>query len=197
MEALDALAVALRGRLIERARSGEAGAAAGVDLETEVRELVGREAAPLPEAEREALCARVVLLATGLGPLEPLLSDPSVDEVMVNGPGARVRRAARAAGAHRGGVRGRRRAAACDRAHPRAAGPAGGRGVAALRRAAGRRLARQRGDPAAGALGPVPDRAALSARGLLAARPGGGRDAPGGCSPSCWPCAWRRVHRCS
>ncbi len=88
MEALDALAVALRGRLIERARSGEAGAAAGVDLETEVRELVGREAAPLPEAEREALCARVVLLATGLGPLEPLLSDPSVDEVMVNGPGA-------------------------------------------------------------------------------------------------------------
>jgi pilus assembly protein CpaF len=27
-----------------------------------------------------------VLLATGLGPLEPLLADPAVDEVMVNGP---------------------------------------------------------------------------------------------------------------
>ena len=30
----------------------------------------------------------MLLLATGLGPLEPLLSDPAVDEVMVNGPGA-------------------------------------------------------------------------------------------------------------
>ena len=88
MEALEELAVALRGRLIERARAGEGRTAAGSDLEAEVRELVAREAAPLPEAERDALCARVVLLATGLGPLEPLLSDPVVDEVMVNGPGA-------------------------------------------------------------------------------------------------------------
>jgi pilus assembly protein CpaF len=84
MEALDDLAHALRGRLIERARAGESGTDG---LEAEVRELVEREAAPLPDAEREALCARVVLLATGLGPLEPLLSDPEVDEVMVNGPG--------------------------------------------------------------------------------------------------------------
>jgi pilus assembly protein CpaF len=85
MEALDELAGALRARLVERARSGEAGAAG---LETEVRDLVEREAAPLPEAERAALCERVVLLATGLGPLEPLLADPAVDEVMVNGPGS-------------------------------------------------------------------------------------------------------------
>src|ERR671917_806581 len=85
MEALDELAGALRARLVERARSGETGAAG---LETEVRALVESEAAPLPEAEREALCRRVVLLATGLGPLEPLLADPAVDEVMVNGPDA-------------------------------------------------------------------------------------------------------------
>jgi pilus assembly protein CpaF len=84
MEALDELAVALRGRLIERARSGEA---SGGGLEAEVRNLVEREAAPLPEEDRVALCARVVLLARGLGPLEQLLSDPLVDEVMVNGPG--------------------------------------------------------------------------------------------------------------
>src|SRR5918999_5961611 len=77
MDPLDELAGALRARLVERARSGEAGEGG---LETEVRELVEREAAPLPEAEREALRERVVLLATGLGPLEPLLADPAVDE---------------------------------------------------------------------------------------------------------------------
>ncbi len=83
MEALDDLAAALRERLIERARSGEAGDAA---LDAEVRSLVEREAGSLPDAERQALCRRVLLLATGLGPLEPLMADPSVDEVMVNGP---------------------------------------------------------------------------------------------------------------
>jgi pilus assembly protein CpaF len=83
MEALDDLAAALRGRLIERARSGDSGAAG---LDAEVRALVEREAGALPDSEREALCRRVLLLATGLGPLEPLLSDPAVDEVMVNGP---------------------------------------------------------------------------------------------------------------
>ena len=81
MEALDDLAAALRGRLIERARSG----AATESMMEEVRTLVEREAAPLGEADRAALCERVLLLATGLGPLESLLADPTVDEVMVNG----------------------------------------------------------------------------------------------------------------
>jgi pilus assembly protein CpaF len=85
MEALDELAAVLRGRLIERARDGTAAAGS---LEEQVHDVVEREAAPLPEADRAALRERVRLLATGLGPLEPLLSDPSVDEVMVNGPDA-------------------------------------------------------------------------------------------------------------
>ena len=84
MEAFDELAEALRSRLIELARSGEAGG----DVREEVRALVEREAAPLPEQARAELGERVLLLATGLGPLEPLLSDPAVDEVMVNGPDA-------------------------------------------------------------------------------------------------------------
>jgi pilus assembly protein CpaF len=85
VEALDELAHALRSRLIERARAGEAGDA---PLPDQVRELVEREAGPLPDAERSALADRVLLLARGLGPLEPLLSDPSVEEVMVNGTDA-------------------------------------------------------------------------------------------------------------
>ena len=83
---------------------------------------------------------------------------------MVNGPGAvYVERRGRIerAGVH---VRRRGRADARDRAHPGAAGAAGGRGVAAVRRAAARRLARERGDPAAVAVGSLPDDPALPAR---------------------------------
>jgi pilus assembly protein CpaF len=82
MEALDELAVALRGRLIERARTGDL--AEGLDAH--VRDVVEAEAGSLPEADRAALRERMLLLATGLGPLEALLSDTTVDEVMVNGP---------------------------------------------------------------------------------------------------------------
>ncbi|MFL5884756.1 MAG: CpaF family protein [Thermoleophilaceae bacterium] len=84
MDAFDELAHALRARLIEEARNG---AAAGTALETEVRALVDREAPALDDSERAALAERVVRLATGLGPLDPLLADPRVDEVMVNGAG--------------------------------------------------------------------------------------------------------------
>src|SRR4051812_48279664 len=97
MDALEELAEALRRRLIARARDGDAGTGG---LVPEVRALVDAEAPALPDAEREDLAARVVRLATGLGPLEPLLADPAVDEVMVNGPadvwverGGRVERA--------------------------------------------------------------------------------------------------------
>src|SRR5213595_2630889 len=83
MDALEELAEALRLQLIERARDG---ASVG-SLGGEVRALVDAEAPALPDDERAALAARVVRLATGLGPLEPLLADAAVDEVMVNGPG--------------------------------------------------------------------------------------------------------------
>ena len=83
MDAFDELADALRKRLIERARAGEAGEG---DVEREVRAMVDREAPALSADDRAALASRVVRLAAGLGPLEPLFADPEVDEVMVNGP---------------------------------------------------------------------------------------------------------------
>ncbi len=81
------LAAALRARLVERRRadaaSGRRGAA---DLEQTVRELVEEEAAILSGADRGEIAARVVRDSVGLGPLEILLADPAVEEVMVNGP---------------------------------------------------------------------------------------------------------------
>ena len=50
-------------------------------------------------------------LAFGLGPLEPLLADPAVEEVMVSGT-RRLGRARRPAGAHRRAVRAARRSCA-------------------------------------------------------------------------------------
>ena len=57
------------------------------DVEGRIRALVEREAALLDAGAREALVARVAERSFGLGPLEPLLRDPAVDEVMVNGTG--------------------------------------------------------------------------------------------------------------
>ena len=78
--ALDDLAGSLRERLV--ARAGEED---GPDAQAGIRALVEREAALLDPADREELVARVAERSFGLGPLEPLLRDPEVDEVMVNG----------------------------------------------------------------------------------------------------------------
>jgi pilus assembly protein CpaF len=80
------LADGLRLRLIDR-RRGEAaaGRAPGMDLAEEVDALVSEEAALLGAETRAELAARIVRDTVGLGPLEELLADPAVEEVMVNG----------------------------------------------------------------------------------------------------------------
>jgi pilus assembly protein CpaF len=83
MHPLHHLADRLRERLIQSAALGEGG-----DLHARIRELVEHEAALLDAPARERLVELVVERSFGLGPLEPLLRDPAVDEVMVNGPGA-------------------------------------------------------------------------------------------------------------
>ncbi|MEA2159803.1 MAG: pilus assembly protein CpaF, partial [Solirubrobacteraceae bacterium] len=82
-QALDELAASLRERLLREAReAGEGG-----ELHARIRALVDREAALLDEDARARLAHMVAERSFGLGPLEALLSDPEVDEVMVNGPG--------------------------------------------------------------------------------------------------------------
>jgi pilus assembly protein CpaF len=81
------VAATLRGRLVERRRAEAAAGGRGVtDLERTVRELVDEEAAALTAADRAEIAARVIRDSVGLGPLEILLADPAVEEVMVNGP---------------------------------------------------------------------------------------------------------------
>jgi pilus assembly protein CpaF len=81
MDRLDDLAASLRDRLVERAGD----AADGDDPAARIGALVEREAAVLDASTRSALAARIAEQAVGLGPLEPLLRDPEVDEVMVCG----------------------------------------------------------------------------------------------------------------
>jgi pilus assembly protein CpaF len=80
---LERLAAALRERLVREAGAGE-----DADLHGRIRALVDREAGLLDPAARDELVGRVVERSFGLGALEPLLRDPTVDEVMVNGPSA-------------------------------------------------------------------------------------------------------------
>jgi pilus assembly protein CpaF len=81
------LASQLRARLVERRRTdAAAGRRAAEDFGESVRALVSEQAAILPPAEREQVAERIVRDSVGLGPLEVLLADPAVEEVMVNGP---------------------------------------------------------------------------------------------------------------
>jgi pilus assembly protein CpaF len=82
----EALAAKLRERLVERRRAdAAAGRTSEHGLAAAVAELVDAEAALLP-ADRRAEIRDLILRDTiGLGPLEELLADDRVEEVMVNG----------------------------------------------------------------------------------------------------------------
>ena len=82
-DALDSLAGSLRDRLVD----GAGDARAGDDPGARIGALVEREAGVLDAPTRDALAARVAERAVGLGPLEPLLRDRSVDELLVCGTG--------------------------------------------------------------------------------------------------------------
>jgi pilus assembly protein CpaF len=80
------LSASLRGRLVERRRAeAAAGRSPGGELADAARLLVEEQAAILPPRHRDEVVERIVRDSIGLGPLEILLADPEVEEVMVNG----------------------------------------------------------------------------------------------------------------
>jgi pilus assembly protein CpaF len=78
---LDVIAGVLRDELVAGAGSDEAPG----DVQARIRALVDDKAGILDAAGREELARRIAQRSFGLGPLEPLLADPDVDEVMVCG----------------------------------------------------------------------------------------------------------------
>jgi pilus assembly protein CpaF len=83
---LDELAGRFRAMLIERRRAEAVAGDHRGDVEAAVREIVAEKAAVLGDDDRAALTARIIRDTAGLGPLDDLISDPDVEEVMVNGP---------------------------------------------------------------------------------------------------------------
>ncbi|MBI3262833.1 MAG: CpaF family protein [Acidobacteria bacterium] len=59
-------------------------ARAEADIRKVILELVGEEAMPLTMSERDLVVGDVVDEVFGLGPLEPLLRDPSISDILVN-----------------------------------------------------------------------------------------------------------------
>jgi pilus assembly protein CpaF len=51
-----------------------------------IRELLHRDRTPLALAERERMVSEIVDELFGLGPIEPLLADPAISDILVNGP---------------------------------------------------------------------------------------------------------------
>ena len=85
----EALAADLRRRLLARRRTEAAAGQPRVDtLESAVAELVDEHAAALSQEWREQIRELILRETVGLGPLESLLADPAVEDVMVNGPGS-------------------------------------------------------------------------------------------------------------
>ncbi|MBI4508446.1 MAG: CpaF family protein [Deltaproteobacteria bacterium] len=74
---LDRLDLAAIGQLSQEELGGR--------LRAIVEQLVAAERLPVNEGERDAIVASVVDELTGLGPLEVLLKDPTISDVLVNG----------------------------------------------------------------------------------------------------------------
>ena len=85
---LERVAALVRVRLQGEPLAGRSSAERRVRVREEALAVLREERAVLPARELAELVARVSDELMGLGPIEHLLRDPEVSEVMVNGPGA-------------------------------------------------------------------------------------------------------------
>jgi hypothetical protein len=91
LSTVDQLKVSLHRRLIDRL---DLAALERIDDEAvlvgQIRQAVGEflraEQTPLSASEREEVVEQIVYEVTGLGPLEPLFRDPTISDILVNGP---------------------------------------------------------------------------------------------------------------
>jgi pilus assembly protein CpaF len=89
LSAIGELAEQLRERLVEESQDlSRPGGGDRVALKERIGELVREQAGLLSRDQREELLERILSSTLGLGRLEPLMDDPTVDEIMVNGVGA-------------------------------------------------------------------------------------------------------------
>jgi pilus assembly protein CpaF len=87
MTAERALKARVHARLVRDAGTdGDGDAVRGRDVRSHLAELLRGEEPLLPSDRFQRLLGELVDEVAGLGPLEPLLADPRVTEIMVNGP---------------------------------------------------------------------------------------------------------------
>jgi pilus assembly protein CpaF len=82
---IDRLAAGLRARLLEAASGSGAAAPDAASPHAAIRAAVDAEAGALSPATRAQVAERAAQQALGLGPIEPLLREPGIDEVLVSG----------------------------------------------------------------------------------------------------------------
>src|SRR5262249_18498239 len=86
---VDAIVAHLHDRIIDRLDLAQVAqldrAALRARLQAVVEEVAATQRGEAPAPGREAIAQRILDELLGLGPLEPLLSDPSVTDVLVNG----------------------------------------------------------------------------------------------------------------
>src|SRR5678815_735517 len=80
----------VHGQLIERLDLAKVGVLPPEVLQQQIRriveDLLAEEDTPLNRQEREQIIVEVQHEVFGLGPIEPLMQDPTVSDILVNGP---------------------------------------------------------------------------------------------------------------